>query len=67
MQLQPEKMMEHIYPDGHDFTRNAFAEDSLICKKVQGGLQSAESPAILALGLEDRVRHFQLAYVTQTK
>ena len=60
-------MMEHIYSDGNDFTRKVFTEDNLICKKVQSGLQNAENPAILAAGLEDRVRHFQRAYLTQTK
>ena len=61
------KMMEHIYSDGHDFTRKVFAEDGLICKKIQNGLQSAEKPAILAAGLEDRVLHFQRAYATVSK
>jgi hypothetical protein len=61
------KMMEHIYSDGNDFTHKVFEEDGLICKKIQNGLQSAEKPAILAAGLEDRVLHFQRAYATVTK
>lgn len=57
-----ERIMEHIYSDGHAFTRKVFAEDALICKRVQSGLKSAEKPAILAGGLEDRVLHFQRTY-----
>jgi hypothetical protein len=40
-----------------------FAEDGLICQKVQKGLKNAERLAVLAKGLEDRVMHFQLAYL----
>lgn len=57
------KMMELIYADGHEFTRKVFAEDGLICQKVQKGLKNAERLAVLAKGLEDRVMHFQLAYL----
>lgn len=57
------KMMEHIYADGHAFTRKVFEEDGGICRKVQAGLQCAVRPAVLAEGIEDRVRHFHQAYV----
>lgn len=56
------KMMEHIHADGHAFTRRVFDEDGGICRKVQVGLASATRLAVLAEGLEDRVRHFQTAY-----
>ncbi|OUM03847.1 (2Fe-2S)-binding protein [Variovorax sp. JS1663] len=56
------KMMEHIYGDGHAFTRKVFEEDGEICRKVQAGLQCAVRPGVLAQGLEDRVKHFQQAY-----
>lgn len=56
------KMMERIYADGHAFTRKVFAEDGDICRKVQAGLQQATRPAVLGLGIEDRVAHFQRAY-----
>jgi phenylpropionate dioxygenase-like ring-hydroxylating dioxygenase large terminal subunit len=57
------KMMELIYAEGHEFTRKVFAEDAMICKKVKQGLKNAERLAVLAIGLEDRVRHFQQAYL----
>ena len=56
------KMMEHIYADGHAFTRRVFAEDGGICRKVQAGLECAVRPAVLGEGIEDRVRHFHQAY-----
>ena len=56
------KMMEHIYADGHAFTRKVFEEDSEICRKVQAGLQCAIRPAVLGSGIEDRVKHFHRAY-----
>lgn len=56
------KMMEHIYADGHAFTRKVFEEDGGICRKVQAGLQCAVGPAVLGEGIEDRVRHFHQAY-----
>lgn len=57
------KMMEHIYAEGHAFTRRVFEEDGEICRKVQAGLQSAVRLAILGEGIEDRVKHFQHAYL----
>lgn len=57
------KMMEHIYADGHAFTRRVFEEDGEICRKVQAGLQGAVRLAILGEGIEDRVKHFQQAYL----
>ncbi len=60
------KMMEHIYADGHAFTRKVFAEDSGICRKVQAGLEQATRPAVLGAGIEDRVAHFHHAYLSQT-
>jgi hypothetical protein len=57
------KMMEHIYADGHTFTRKVFAEDGDICRKVQAGLEQATRPAVLGVGIEDRVAHFHQAYV----
>ena len=56
-------MMEHIYEEGHAFTRKVFDEATGICSKVQAGLESAMRLAVLADGLEDRVRHFQSAYL----
>ena len=61
------KMMDHIYADGHAFTRRVFDEDGNICRKVQKGLQCAQNLAVLADGLEDRVKHFQLAYLSTLK
>ena len=58
-----QKMMEHIYADGHVFTRKVFEEDARICSKVQAGLECATRFAVLAEGLEDRVAHFQNAYL----
>lgn len=57
------KMMEHIYTDGHAFTHKVFGEDGGICAKVQAGLRNAERLAVLGEGIEDRVLHFQRAYV----
>ncbi len=59
------KMMERIYADGHAFTRQVFAEDGGICRKVQAGLQQAARPAVLGAGIEDRVAHFHRAYLSQ--
>lgn len=56
-------MMEHIYAEGHAFTRKVFNEDAAICSKVQAGLETAMRLAVLADGLEDRVRHFQNAHL----
>jgi choline monooxygenase len=58
------KMMSHIHADGHAFTHRVFDEDAGICRKVQVGLQSATRLAVLAEGLEDRVKNFQNAYQT---
>ena len=58
------KMVEHIYVDSHTFTRKVFDEDAGICRKVQAGLENATYLAVLAERLEDRVRHFQSAYVS---
>ena len=60
------KMMERIYADGHAFTRQVFAEDGSICRKVQAGLEQATRPAVLGAGIEDRVAHFHRAYLSQT-
>ena len=57
------KMMEHSYAEGHAFTRKVFNEDAAICSKVQAGVKTAMRLAVLADGLEDRVRHFQNAYL----
>lgn len=57
------KMMERIYADGHAFTRQVFAEDAGICRKVQAGLEQATRPAVLGIGIEDRVQHFHSAYL----
>lgn len=57
------KMMERIHAEGHAFTRKVFAEDGDICRKVQAGLEQATRPAVLGLGIEDRVAHFHQAYV----
>lgn len=59
------KMMEHIHTDGHAFTRKVFDEDAGICRKVQAGLECAARMAVLANGLEDRVRNFQTPYRTR--
>jgi len=61
------KMMEHIYADGHEFTRRVFAEDGAICRKVQAGLRHAEHYAVLGDGIEDRVAHFHRAYAAFIK
>ena len=58
-----EKIMAHIHADGHAFTHRVFEEDAGICRKVQAGLENAKRLAVLAEGLEDRVRHFQSAYI----
>jgi phenylpropionate dioxygenase-like ring-hydroxylating dioxygenase large terminal subunit len=61
------KMMERIYADGHEFTHKVFAEDGEICRKVQAGLRHAERYAVFGEGIEDRVAHFQRAYVAVIK
>lgn len=60
--LVGEKLMGQIHADGHAFTRRVFAEDQAICEKVQRGLGQTDRMAMLGDGIEDRVRHFQLAY-----
>ena len=57
------KMMGHIHADGHAFTHKVFDEDAGICRKVQTGLKNATRLAVLAEGIEARVRHFQSAYL----
>ena len=57
------KMIERIYADGHAFTRRVFAEDCGICRRVQAGLEQATRTAVLGIGIEDRVAHFQRAYL----
>ena len=57
------KMIEQIYQDGHIFTRKIFNEDSEICKEIQAGLLQALNPPIFGNGLEDRIKHFQEAYL----
>ncbi|MFD1841211.1 aromatic ring-hydroxylating oxygenase subunit alpha [Paracidovorax cattleyae] len=57
------RMMEHIHEDGHAFTRKVFAEDGGICARVQAGVDQAQRPAVVGEGIEDRVAHFQNAYV----
>lgn len=58
------KMVERIYADGHAFTRKVFAEDADICATVQAGVEQANRPAVLGVGIEDRVAHFQRAYLS---
>lgn len=58
------KMIERIYADGHVFSRKVFEEDERICNKVQRGLRNAQRLGVLGEGIEDRVLHFQRAYVT---
>ena len=53
---------QYTYADGNAFTRQVFAEDGSICRKVQTGLQQATRPAVLGVGIEDRVAHFHRAY-----
>lgn len=57
------KMIEKIYKDGHDFTRKVFYEDAIICNEVQMGLNQTDRIAILGVGIEDRVKHFQSSYL----
>ncbi|BFO57669.1 aromatic ring-hydroxylating dioxygenase subunit alpha [Acidovorax sacchari] len=57
------RMMEHIHEDGHVFTRKVFAEDGGICARVQAGVDHAQRQAVIGEGIEDRVAHFQKAYV----
>ena len=61
------KMMEHIHADGHAFTRKVFSEDGGICIKVQAGVDQAQRLALVGAGIEDRVAHFQRAYVWALK
>ena len=56
------KMIEQIYADSKIFTDRVFTEDADICRSVQQGLNSAERLAVIGLGIEDRVLHFQRAY-----
>lgn len=58
------KMMEHIYADGHAFTKKVFEEDAGICHKVQLGIRNAVRPPVLGRGIEDRVAHFHNAYAS---
>jgi phenylpropionate dioxygenase-like ring-hydroxylating dioxygenase large terminal subunit len=58
------KLIEQILADGHAFTHRVFDEDGGICAKVQAGLAQAVRPAMLGDGIEDRVEHFQRAYVS---
>ena len=60
------KIIERIYADGHAFTDKVFGEDGGICAKVQAGLRNAQRLAVLGQGIEDRVLHFQRAYVAAT-
>jgi choline monooxygenase len=60
------KMMQRIYQDGHEFTRRVFDEDAGICTKVQEGLRDSRRIAVLGEGIEDRVKHFQSAYLAST-
>lgn len=62
-----EKMMERIHAEGHKFTRQVFDEDGGICSIVQAGLRQATRLAVLAQGLEDRVAHFQAAYLAEMR
>jgi phenylpropionate dioxygenase-like ring-hydroxylating dioxygenase large terminal subunit len=61
------KMMERILADGHTFTHKVFAEDGEVCAKVQAGLRNAQRLAVLGAGIEDRVLHFQRAYLAETR
>jgi phenylpropionate dioxygenase-like ring-hydroxylating dioxygenase large terminal subunit len=56
-------MIERMHADGHVFTRQVFEEDASICAKVQAGIRQARRPAQLGEGVEDRVVHFQRAYI----
>lgn len=58
------KIMEQIHAKGHAFNHKVFDEDAGICSKVQLGLENATRLAVLAEGLEDRVKHFHNAYLT---
>lgn len=60
------RMMEHIYADGHALARKVFSEDKDVCAKVQAGVEQATRPAVLGLGIEDRVAHFQQAYLSRS-
>ncbi|MDR0225018.1 MAG: aromatic ring-hydroxylating dioxygenase subunit alpha [Burkholderiaceae bacterium] len=64
--LTGEKIMERIHTDGHDFTRKVFLEDGEICRKVQAGISQTARPATFGNGIEDRVKHFHGAYLSQT-
>jgi len=46
-------MMEHIYADGHEFTRRVFGEDREICRKMRAGLRPR--PARIRCGSYDFV------------
>ncbi len=59
------RMLQRMHDDNRAFTRQVFDEDAAICARVQAGVRQARRPAVLALGLEGRVAHFQRAYVTQ--
>lgn len=59
-------MMERMHADGHAFTRQVFDEDGGICAKVQAGVRQARRVAQIGLGVEDRVMHFQRAYMVLT-
>jgi phenylpropionate dioxygenase-like ring-hydroxylating dioxygenase large terminal subunit len=62
-----EKMLEKIYEDGNIFTRHIFSEDATICKEVQAGLRQAERLPVFGNHIEDRVKHFQSAYLMDFK
>lgn len=61
------RMLQRMHDDNHAFTRRVFAEDGDICARVQAGVRQARRPAVLAQGLEDRVAHFQNAYMGQLR
>lgn len=59
-----QKYIEKIYADSHEFTLSVFNEDLDICEKVQKGLNNASHEFILGNILEQRIHHFQKAYMS---
>ncbi|WP_312450900.1 aromatic ring-hydroxylating dioxygenase subunit alpha [Comamonas sp.] len=57
------KLIDQIHSDSNKFTRKVFNEDAEICQKVQMGVNNAIRSAILGVEIEDRISHFQSAYM----
>lgn len=57
------RMIEKIHADSVEFTHRVFAEDLGVCEAVHAGISQAVRPAVLATALEQRVLHFQTAYL----